>query len=211
MSDTPKPEEGTVHGGAGPANAPDAGGPQEQGEFAADARVAELEGQIKDLTDRLLRAHADMDNMRKRTEREKADTAKYAITKFAGDMISVADNFQRALSAVPLDAVAHDGPLKSLLDGVGMIERAFQQALERHNVKQVDPSGELFNPHLHQAVMENQNPDVPAGTILKVFEVGYVIEDRLLRPASVVVAKGGFKPVKPPEAAAGGEPGNDPA
>jgi molecular chaperone GrpE len=187
------------------------GAPEQRPASANDkpeARIAELEGQIKDLTDRLLRAHAEMDNMRKRTEREKADMAKYAITKFAGDMIGVADNFQRAIAAVPPDAAAQEGPLRSLLEGVVMTERAFLQALERHNVKRIDPTGELFNPHLHQAVLEAQNPAVPAGTILQVYEVGYVIDDRLLRPASVVVAKGGFKPAKTPDAAAA-QPGED--
>lgn len=215
MSDQPKPED--VAKEQGPAGVPEAGPEPEAGPIdspqlqlaAALARVGELEGQIADLTDRLLRAHADMDNMRKRTEKEKVDTAKFAISKFAGDMIGVADNFQRALAAVPAEAAVEDGALKSLLDGVAMIERAFSQALERHNVKRIDPSGELFNPHLHQAVMEQQNPEVAAGTILQVYEVGYTIEDRLLRPASVVVAKGGFKPVKSPEPPAGPQAADD--
>lgn len=222
MSDQPKPENAANApdnaAGPGPGVAPEdvagmdppsAADAPEAMLAAAAARVGELEGQIADLTDRLLRAHADMDNMRKRTEKEKADTAKFAISKFAGDMIGVADNFQRALAAVPAEAAEQDGALKSLLEGVAMIERAFLQALERHNVKKIDPSGELFNPHLHQAVMEQHNPDVAAGTILQVYEVGYTIEDRLLRPAAVVVAKGGFKPVKTPEPPAGPQAAND--
>lgn len=215
MNDTPKPEdEASATGGVRPGG--EATGSQAAQDpsqppppSTAEARVAELEGQIADLTDRLLRAHADMDNMRKRTEKEKVDTAKYAINKFATDMIGVADNFQRALAAVPTEAAGQDGALKSLLEGVVMIERAFDQALERHNVKKINPAGEQFNPHLHQAVMEAQNPEVAAGTILQVYEVGYCIEDRLLRPASVVVAKGGFRPVRSPEAAAAPQPAND--
>lgn len=158
-----------------------------------DTRVAELEAQIADLTDRLLRAHAEMDNIRKRAEREKADTAKYAVTKFAGDIVLLADNFQRAISAVPAGAAEQDSTLKGLVEGVAMMEREFLNVLERHGVKRIDAQGQPFNPHLHDAVMEQQNPDVPTGTIVQVFQQGYTIEDRVLRPSMVVVAKGGPK------------------
>jgi molecular chaperone GrpE len=158
-----------------------------------EGRVKELEVRQGELTDSLLRAHAEMDNLRKRTEREKSDSAKYAITKFALDIVGIADNFQRAVAAVPPGSGEQDGPLKSVVDGVLMTERAFLQVLERHGVKQVDPKGEPFNPNLHQAVMEQDNPDVPAGTVLQVFQLGYMIEDRVLRPAMVVVARGGQK------------------
>lgn len=164
--------------------------------------VEKLNGQIADLTDRLLRAHAEMDNIRKRAEREKADMAKYAITKFANDVANVADNFDRAIQSVPANAAAETPALKSLLDGVTMTEREFINVLEKHGVKRLDPKGEPFNPHLHQAVMEMQNAEVPSGTVLQVYQCGYMIEDRILRPAMVVVAKGGFKPVKTPEATA---------
>ena len=164
------------------------------------ARNAELEGQIKDLTDRLLRAHADLDNLRKRLEREKEETAKYAITRFAQAVVGVADNFERAIGSVPAAAVAEGGPLKALLDGVSMTEREFLNVLEKHGVKRISPQGEAFNPHQHQAVMEAQDPSVPAGTVTQVFQAGYMIEERCLRPAMVVVAKGGPKPGKPAEA-----------
>lgn len=167
--------------------------------IAAELEIAKLEAQVKDLTDRLLRAHAEMDNIRKRTERDKADTIKYAITKFAGDIINVGDNFQRAISAVPAGAAEADAALKSLIDGVTLTEREFLGVLERHGVKRLDPKGQAFDPNFHQAVMEQQNPEVPAGTVLQVFQVGYLIEDRVLRPAMVIVAKGGFKPTKPVE------------
>lgn len=161
-----------------------------------EARVAELQVQVADLTDRLLRAHAEMENVRKRTEREKADTAKYAISKFAHDMAGVFDNFQRAVAAVPAGAAEQDPALKSLIEGVTMTERAALQVLEAHGVRRIDPKGEMFNPHLHQAVMEQQLSDVPAGTVLQVLQAGYVLEDRVLRPAMVVTAKGGPKPNK---------------
>ena len=172
-----------------------------------EARVKELEGQQADLTDRLLRAHAEMDNLRKRTERERADTARYAISKFAGDIVGVSDNFQRAVAAVPVGAAEQDPALKSLVDGVLMSERAFLQVLEANGVRRIDPKGEVFDPNRHQAVMEEQNAEVAAGTVLKVFQAGYMIEDRVLRPAMVVVARGGFKPVKEPGTTAGGGQG----
>lgn len=161
------------------------------------AEVDTLQGQIADLTDRLLRAHAEMDNIRKRGEREREETAKYAITKFARDVVAVADNFERAIQAVPAGAAEKDGALKSLVDGITMTEREFLNVLERNGVKRVNPKGEAFNPHQHQAMMEMQNAEVAPGTILEVFQCGYMIDDRVLRPAMVVVAKGGAKPAKP--------------
>lgn len=188
------------------------------GEAAADAaglleaRVRELESQQADLTDRLLRAHADMENLRKRTEREKQDSAKYAISKFALDMVGIGDNFQRAVAAVPGNAREQDSAVKSLIEGVEMTERAFLQVLERHGVKPIDPLGEVFNPNLHQAVMEQEAAEVPAGTVIKVFQSGYIIEERVLRPAMVVVSRGGPKTPKPAEVEGeGGAPGGSAA
>jgi molecular chaperone GrpE len=158
--------------------------------------LATLEAQIADLTDRLLRAHAEMDNLRKRTERDKEDTAKYAITKFARDVLGVGDNLQRAIGAVPVGAAEEDPALKALIDGVSMTERDFLNVLERHGVKRIDPSGQPFNPHQHQAMTEVENPDVAPGTVVQVYQPGYILEDRVLRPAMVVVAKGGAKPAE---------------
>lgn len=189
---------GAVNGGAG-AEAQGAGQ-----DGAASARVAELEGQIGDLTDRLLRAHADLDNLRKRMEREKEETAKYAISKFALAIVGVSDNFERAIGSVPAAAATEGSPLKALLDGVSMTEREFLNVLERHGVTRIDPKGEPFNPHQHQAVMEAQDPSVVAGTVTQVFQPGYMIDDRCLRPAMVVVAKGGPKGGRPADAAGPG-------
>jgi molecular chaperone GrpE len=199
MSDTPNERPDAAKADVSANGQPDAGPAESQAAPemgpSAEARIAELESQIGDLTDRLLRAHAEMDNIRKRAEREKIDTAKYAITKFARDIVGVADNFQRAMSALPAD-LERTGPLQSLLDGVGMTEREFLNVLERNGVRRIDPKGEIFNPHLHQAVMEQMNPEVTAGTVLQVFQSGYTIEDRVLRPAMVVVASGGRKAPK---------------
>lgn len=185
-----------------PKGAPDPA--QEAARLAAE--VDTLQGQIADLTDRLLRAHAEMDNLRKRAEREREETAKYAISKFAREVVAVADNFERAIQAVPAGAAEQDAVLKSLVDGVSMTEREFLNVLERNGVKRINPKGEQFNPHHHQAMMEMQNTEVAPGTILEVFQCGYFIEDRVLRPAMVVVAKGG---PKPPPATDEAEPPSD--
>ncbi len=193
---------------AGP-EAPDAAslGPQPAAEIGVPqlkAIIETLQVDLETLKNQNLRLMADMDNLRKRMEREKEETAKYAIGKFAADVVNVADNFERATNAVPEGAANEDGPLKSLVEGVTMTEREFQNVLERHGVNRLDPGGEAFNPHRHQAVMEVQNTDVAPGTIVQVFQPGYMIADRVLRPAMVVVAKGGVKPgskpVDPPAA-----------
>lgn len=172
-----------------------------------DDIIAELRREVSDLKDRILRAHAEVDNIRKRSEREKDETAKYAVTKFARDVLNVGDNFQRALTAVPAGAAENDTALKALVDGVVMTEREFMNVLERHGVKRIEAENAIFNPHLHQAVMEVPKPDVPAGTVVQVFQAGFTIGDRTLRPSMVVVASGGPKPQKPSDAPAAN--GND--
>lgn len=162
--------------------------------------IVALQQEVENWRDQSLRARAEIDNVRKRLEREKEDMAKYAISKFARDVVTVGDNFQRALSAVPNESLA-DPAVKSVLDGVTMIEREFLSVLGRHGVQRIDPLGEPFNPHRHQAVMENEDPSVPTGTVIQVFQSGYLVDDRVLRPAMVVVSKGGPAPGKN-----GGEP-----
>jgi molecular chaperone GrpE len=191
-------DEPTKPSGPGTADTPEPAAASDPARDLA-AEVDTLQGQIADLTDRLLRAHAEMENIRKRAERDREETAKYAITKFARDVVTVADNFERAIQAVPAGAADEDAALKSLIEGVTMTEREFMNVLDRHGVKRINPKGEVFNPHQHQAMMEMQNADVVPGTILEVFQPGYVIEDRVLRPAMVVVAKGGQKPSKAAE------------
>lgn len=168
-----------------------------------DDVIAALRAEAAELKDRLLRAHAEVENIRKRSEREKEETAKYAVTRFARDIVNVGDNFQRAIDAVPAGAAEQDAALKSFLEGVTMTERELLNVLERHGIKRVQPINEPFNPHLHQAVMEIQRTDVPAGTVVQVFQAGFTIEDRVLRPAMVAVAKGGPKPAQAPDGGAG--------
>ncbi|CAN1723652.1 Protein GrpE [Hyphomicrobium sp. 1Nfss2.1] len=187
-----KPDRETAAGGNG---APTGDG---------EGTVQVLEGRIADLTDRLLRAHAEMDNLRKRTEREKDETAKYAITKFARDLLAVGDNLQRATAAVPAGAADADPALKALIEGVSMTEREFLNVLDRNGVKRMESSGQPFNPHQHQAMVEVDQPDMAPGTIVQVYQEGYNLGDRVLRPAMVVVAKGGEK--RPTEGKGAAEP-----
>lgn len=163
--------------------------------------------EIDDLKDKLLRAHAEAENIRKRAEREKEDAAKYAITKLARDIVGVGDNFQRAIDAVPPGAAEQDASLKSFLDGVTMTERELLNVLDRHGIKRLHPMNEPFNPHLHQAVTQVPRDDVPSGTIVAVYQAGYTIADRVLRPAMVGVAQAAPKPNgAPPEEGSGPVP-----
>lgn len=202
MSDEKKPtEEAAPQAAAAPTPEPAEVGP-EQLKTMIGALQGEIEKKTAELTakhDAYLRAVAETENVRRRLEKEKEETAKYAIGKFAKDIVSVGDNFQRAIAAVPKDAVENDPALKTLLDGVTLAERDYRGVLERHGIKLIDPAGQPFNPHHHQAVMEQENTDVPSGTVLQVYQVGYLIDDRCLRPAMVVVSKGGPKPAKPAE------------
>ena len=150
-----------------------------------------------EMRDRLLRTMADMENLRRRTEREKTDTARYAISNFARDVLTVGDNLKRTVDHVPADAAAQDPALKSFLEGVELTERELLNVLERHGVTRIEPLGARFDPNCHQAMYEVPNPDVPEGTVVDVMQAGYVIGDRCLRPALVAVAKGGAKPAKP--------------
>jgi molecular chaperone GrpE len=156
--------------------------------------IAQLEAEKLDLKEKLLRMLADMENLRRRTEREIADARTYAVTSFARDMLTVADNFQRAIDSVPKEARdTGDAVWKGLIEGVELTERDMLKTLERYGVKRLDPHGDKFDPNLHQAMFEVPNPDVPNGTVVQVVQTGYVIGDRVLRPALVGIAKGGPK------------------
>jgi molecular chaperone GrpE len=207
MANTPHDPEPTGGSPAQPsegAPAAPAQGAQPPGNH--DDIIAALRAEAADLKDKLLRAHAEVENIRKRSEREKEDTAKYAVSRFARDIVNVGDNFQRAIDAVPAGAAEQDTALKSFLEGVTMTERELLNVLERYGIKRIHPINEPFNPHQHQAVMEIQRTDVPAGTVVQVFQAGFTIEDRVLRPAMVAVSKGGPRPAQAPEAAGGAPP-----
>ena len=167
--------------------------------IAAEARIAELEAQVAEMRDRYVRAYAETENLRKRSEREKSDVSKYAVTNFARDMVAIADNLKRAVEAAGGSETEQSPQMKALLDGVVLTDQELQKALEKHGVRSIAAKGEIFDPHKHQAVMEQDDPSVAAGTVLQVFQDGYEIGDRVLRPSMVVVSKGGAKPVKSTE------------
>jgi len=170
-------------------------------EVGADLET--LLAETADMRDKLLRTMADMENLRQRTEREKADTARYAISNFARDVLTIGDNLKRAIEHVPAEAAAQDPALKSFLEGVELTERELLNMMERHGVTTIEPLGQRFDPNSQQAMYEVPNPDVPEGTVVEVMQAGYMIGDRCLRPALVAVSKGGGKPA--PQA----KPGND--
>jgi len=156
--------------------------------------ASELEKLIAEnaaMKDQLLRALAEAENTRRRTQRDREDFAKYSAAPLAKDILPVADNLARALAAVPKEALDNDEALKNLVEGIAATERQLQSALERHNIKRIDPEGEKFDSHRHQAMFEVPGTDKPGGTVVQVLQPGYILHDRLLRPALVGVAKGG--------------------
>ncbi|WP_293854206.1 nucleotide exchange factor GrpE [uncultured Alsobacter sp.] len=160
--------------------------------------IEALNAENTQLKDRMLRTLADMENLRRRTEKEVSDARAYATTNFARDILNVADNVRRALETVSSDArETADTALKGLLEGIELTERDLLKTLERHGIRKLEPKGEKFDPNLHQAMFEIPDPSVPNGTVREVVQAGFVIGDRVLRPALVGVAKGG------PKAAAG--------
>ncbi|WP_169543505.1 nucleotide exchange factor GrpE [Sneathiella aquimaris] len=148
--------------------------------------------EIADLKEKLLRAMAETENIRRRSEKEKEDAHNYAITKFARDMLSVSDNLRRALESVPAES-REDEAVKTLLTGVEMTDAELISTFGKHKIEPVEAEGQKFDPNFHQAMFEIENPEVEPGTVLQVVQSGYVISGRLLRPALVGVAKGGQK------------------
>ncbi len=159
---------------------------EEEADEVAEPTPAE---QIAELKDQVLRARAETENVRRRAAREKEDASRYAMANFARDMLGVSDNMHRALDAVPEDARGGDDAMGSLWQGVEMTERELLAALERHGIKRLDPVGEKFDHNLHQAMFEVPGADAEPGTVVQVVQAGYVIGERLLRPAMVGVAK----------------------
>lgn len=179
------PETGTEHGTDMP----------EPSEAERIAKAMELLiAENADLKDKVLRAAAEMENLRNRTARDVRDAKTYAVTGFARDLLAIADNLNRALAAFPAESRASAEPgVVALVEGVELTERSLISALERHGVKKLEPQGQKFDPNFHQAMFEVPNPDVPNNTVVQVVQDGYAIADRVLRPAMVGVAKGGPK------------------
>ncbi len=153
-----------------------------------------LQAENAELKDRSLRTLADMENLRRRTEREVGDAKAYGVTSFARDMLTFADNLRRAVEAVPPEVRDEAEPrLKSFIEGIELTERDFLSRLNRFGVKKLEPMGKRFDPNMHEALFEVPDESVPAGTVMQIVEQGYAIGDRVLRPAKVGVSRGGPK------------------
>jgi molecular chaperone GrpE len=190
--------------------------PDQSSTFAADTNegkqeqapnpfvvLEKLNAENAELKDRTLRTLAEMENLRRRTEREVADAKLYGVTKFAGDMVGFADNLRRAVESVPADARDIDA-VKALVEGLELTERDFLARLNRYGVRKLEPQGQKFDPNMHEALFEIPDPGVPANTVLQVVEAGFAIGERCLRPAKVGVSRGGPKIVSGEDAPATG-------
>lgn len=188
--ENPNPELDPIEGGA---EAEAEVGQSEEETIAA--LVESLAAENAELKDRMLRTAADMENLRKRTEREIADARTYAIANFARDMLGATDNLSRALMVVSDEARDNaDANMKSLIEGIEMTDREMQRLMQKNGVKPILAEGAKFDPHQHQAMFEVPNDQVPEGTVVQVMQAGFALGDRVLRPAMVGVAKGGPKP-----------------
>jgi molecular chaperone GrpE len=185
MMDDSTDGNGKAPDGNGDAGTTAAGSPEER-RLTAEAEAA-------DFKDKALRAMAEVENIRRRAQRERDDAVKYAATNIARDLLSTADNLRRALASVNEAQLADEG-MKSLVTGVAATERELLAAFEKNGIRRLDPKGERFDHNFHQAIFEVENTGKPAGTVVEVLQPGYVLHDRLLRPAMVGVAKGGPAP-----------------
>ena len=211
-----KPEEAEGPAGAGdveeaadPEQAEEAAEPGKESPWAGKAAEDEADAaetpeerdydaEIAELNDRLLRALAETENVRRRAQRDREETSKFAVSGFARDVLSVADNLRRALEAVPEDAGDNEA-LGSLVGGIELTERELVGIFQRHGVEKIDPAGEKFDHNLHEAMFEIPTADAEPGTVLQVVETGYVLNGRLLRAARVGIAKAPPQPETAPE------------
>lgn len=151
--------------------------------------ILALKAELDKAKDQMLRAMAEAENARKRALKEREDATKYAISSFSRDLITVSDNLRRALGAVPADALEVEPRLKGLVEGIEATERELYKAFEQHGIRRIDPIDEMFNPNFHEVMFESPGSGKKPGTVTQVIEVGYILHDRLLRPARVGVAK----------------------
>src|SRR6201995_3975851 len=159
-----------------------------------EGSVEALAKEAADSRDKMLRTLAEMENLRQRTRREVADSKTYGITGFARDILDIADNLQRAMDALPVEAKeTADAGIKAFMEGVELTERSLLNTLEKNGVKKFDPQGQKFDPNFQQAMYEVPDASVPSGTVVQVVQAGFMIGERVLRPALVGVSKGGAK------------------
>ena len=156
--------------------------------FAASP-VADLEAQLATAKDQTMRALAEVENTRRRAQKDREEASKYGVTNFARDLLSVADNLRRALDSLPENTDVLDPAVKNVIEGVEATERELLRAFEKHQIKILDPQGDIFNPTYHEVMFETPGTGQPGGTVIQVIEKGYTLHDRLLRPARVGVAK----------------------
>lgn len=149
--------------------------------------------EVAELKDKLLRSLADMENLRRRSQKDRDDASKYGVSNFARDMLSVADNLRRAIDSLPPDE--ESGAMAGFVEGVALTEKEMLSSFERHGIGRIDPAGEKFDPRFHEAMFELPTAEADPGTVVQILEVGYRLHDRLLRPAKVAVAK---EPAEPP-------------
>ena len=169
-------------------------------------QLAAARAEAAEFREQLLRALAETENVRRRAQRDKEDAAKFGIAGFARELVPVADNLRRALEAVAPEALENDEALKTLVTGVEMTERQLLAGFEKHGLKRIDPMGQKFDSNLHQAMFEVPGSGQPAGIVVQVLQAGYVLNDRLIRPAMVGVAKGDAQEGGPRPANDGGDP-----
>ena len=191
------------------------GGAAEAAETALDDEVEEETDEVDEadgeaaLKNQLLRALADAENARRRARKDVEDARAYAITRFAQDLLGVADNLGRALESIPAEKRESDEAVKAIAEGIEMTAREFESVLGRHGITMIDPLGDKFDYNLHQALFETAETDQPDGTVVQVFQTGYRIGERLLREAMVGVAKGGSAPAEGGDAKTGAENGTE--
>lgn len=150
--------------------------------------LAEAQREAAEFKDKALRTLAEMENLRKRTEREVADARLYGNASFARDVLAVADNMQRALDAIEPE-LRNDAKVNSLIEGVELTERELLKVLGKHGVKKFSPDGEKFDPNVHQAMFEMEHAELPPGHVAQVIQAGYMLGHRVLRPAMVAIVK----------------------
>jgi len=186
--DTPEEPQAGPHAANDEETAEAAETDEGQEPATPEEKIAALEAEVAEMKDKSLRAMAEAENVRRRAEREREETSKYAITNFARDLLSVADNLRRALDSLP-EHLRENEELDNFLTGVEMTEKELLGAFEKHGIVPIQPEGEKFDHNYHQAMFEVESNDHPPGTVVQVVQTGYMIKDRLLRPAMVGVAK----------------------
>ena len=192
MTDPNRPNDDAAK--AAPTGEPVVSKPYIMPDDPEEGSVEALTKELAEARDKTLRTLAEMENLRQRTRREVADSKTYGITGFARDILDIADNLQRAMDALPVEAKeTADAGIKAFMEGVELTERSLLNTLEKNGVKKFDPQGQKFDPNFQQAMYEVPDASVPAGTVVQVMQAGYTIGERVLRPALVGVAKGGAK------------------